>query len=230
MLNIAVIESDPTHASYLSFLFQQVGNAHTAFNISTYRDNADFSETIKKGGSCPFDLIFIDLNSSPVNGISVARNIRARGLRPVIVFTSTSADKAIEGYEVQAYRYFLKPLSLEKIRDCVSHALRQKSGNFFTCKYRGITNSIPYQDIVCFESIEHYVEIHTLHNTIRMKGSLSKIQDNCPFDFVRCHRSYLVNLAHIRMQHGRQITLTNGQNLDISPQYLKIFEKRFAQK
>ncbi len=109
----------------------------------------------------------------------------------------------------------------EQIKECMDYALSQKTGRYFQYTYRRVTERIAFSDIIYFESIQHYIDIHTTEGSVRMKGTLREVQKQCPANFLRCQRSYIVNMDCVLLKRGSQLKLVSGKEINIAPRYLK---------
>lgn len=222
MIKIAVIEEHQVYREYLKGLLSRWANKKTTIGISNFVDgeklfeySADISE---------YDIVFIDIAQNQPDGILVAEKLRSMGYKNVLVLTAERNDRACEGYRVNAFRYYIKPLSEEDIKECMDYTLNQKANEHFRYTYRGVTEKIAFCDIVCFESMQHYIDIHTLNGTVRIKGVLKTIQEQCPAYFIRCQRSYIVNIHYITGRRGKQLRLKTGKIVDVSPKYSEILK------
>lgn len=129
------------------------------------------------------------------------------------------AKYAINGYEVNALDYVLKPVNyfafsmkLDKVAMAVQ---RQEKKNLMVDTEEGIMK-IQEMDITYIEVINHRLLIHTLEQTYRAKGSLSEIEHSLSeYHFVRCNKGYLVNLRHINLIKTDTVVVA-GEELIIS--------------
>lgn len=226
MLNIAVVESDVAHANFFHHLLEQIAENYIPCKITTYFDSADFLAILSHEECCPFHLLFIDTDAAPVDGISAARHLLRYASRPVIVLISNSITNALAGYTVNAYRYLLKPLTSDAVLSCVSYASNRLKGEFYLLKRHGAAECIAFRDILYIESARNYVEFHTAQDTYRVKDSLLNVANRCPFEFVHCHRSYIINLLHLQKIEGRQITLDDGTRFSVSVKSCALLTQR----
>lgn len=221
MIYVAIIEDEKVYADYLRMLLMQWAKSRTDIQIFSYTNGA---EIFKSKMLREFNVVFIDLNLGQEDGMIAAKKLRMRNYKNTIVFITNYESRAIEGYTVNAYRYFLKPIQLRDIHDCMNYVLNKLSDKYFEYTYYGLTSRIAYDDIVCFESMKHYIDICVINNKIpiHVKGVLKDIQDKCPTNFVRCQRSYIVNCHYISKRQGNKLILRNDKIIDISPRFSQI--------
>lgn len=220
MIYIAIVEDEKTYAEYMKLLLMQWAEDKIEIHVSIFRNATDIFKCVN---SNEFNIIFIDLKLGQSDGMDTAKTLRSRGYRNTIVFVTNYESRAIEGYTVNAYRYFLKPIQTRDIQDCMDYVLNNLAGTYYQYSYHGVTSRIAYEDIICFESMQHYIDIFVNYNKtpVHIKGVLKEIQEKCPAYFIRCQRSYIVNSHYIRERKGNKLLLANGKVIDIAPRYSK---------
>lgn len=230
VINTIIIEDEAVYAEYLKSLLLQWAEEKIELNISTYSNGSDFLRETSKNTLLQIDIIFIDIILDKADGIAVAKKLRALGFQNTIVFTTNLENRAIDGYTVNAYRYYLKPLYPRDIKECMGYVLEKNKKDYFQYTYHGITERIPFDDILSFESMQHYIDFFTMDRQIRIKDSLKRIQELCPSYFIRCHRSYIINSHHIKSRQENKLILKDGREIGISSKYSKAVAKIMAQR
>lgn len=220
LLNVAVIEDEMVYADYLEQLILQWAEGKGEIKVSVFLTSMNFFD--KQSSILDYDIIFIDIGLKYSDGIAVAERVRAAGYKNILIFTADFDNRAIDGYRVNAYRYYLKPIKPCDIKECMDYALNKKVNEYFQYTYRGITSRVAFDEIICFESMQHYIDIHTVKATLCMKGALKDIQKQCPACFVRCHKSYIINTNYIVERQGKQLKLQNNRIVDISSRYSEV--------
>ena len=165
------------------------------------------------------DLVFLDIYIDGKNGIDTARQLRSRGYESGIIFTTSSTEHAMDSYEVNALYYLQKPYDHKHFINAMERCndiLRKIQQNFtFTVRKKEFT--IPYADIIFFETGRHTVILHTLSDTISFTGSLSNIvrEFNGTESFLPVGGSYLINLNHVKSQAEKDLTMSDGSVVQI---------------
>lgn len=218
MIKAAIIEDDKVYTDYLKNLLLQWSETRTGLEISDFTDGHRLLHTALDI-ILAYDIVFIDIELQQFNGIELAAELRNMGFCNTIVFTTNYERYAIEGYTVNAFRYYLKPLKPRDIDECMNFVLDSISKEYFQYFYHGMTNRIPFQGIICFESMQHYMNIYTKDGVIQIKHSLKKVLEQTPSYFIRCHRSFIVNKNYIQSRTGNQLVLTNYKKVEISRIY-----------
>ena len=223
ILNIAIVEDDIAHAINLQELLIIWASSKHHINISFFNEGEKLLKSLKN--KAIYDIIFFDIRLGDADGIYVAKKTRELGYDKTIVFTTNYSDRALDGYEVNAYRYYIKPVQIRDIKECMGYVLNLAAGECFQYSYYGEIVRIPWKNVICFESTKHYIDIYTTNKTFNIKHSLKAIQQQCPSFFIRCQRSYIVNKNFIKKKTGNKLLLFNNKVIDIAPRCSKVIRK-----
>lgn len=180
---------------------------------------------------CDIALLDIDFPESGYNGMDIARRLRSVRSDAVIIFVTNFIEYAPEGYEVQAFRYVLKRDMHSDINSIFPLALKQLNRETLPIQMNGEIINIPLDDILYLEVQQHNVTAVTKRLTAERKhkeyifyASLSDLEVRLePLGFLRIHKSYLVNMKHLKKFQCRAATLDNGM-------VLRVGEKSYAEK
>ncbi len=143
-------------------------------------------------------LIFLDIYMPGMDGIETARRLRAAGCKAAIVFLTTTPDFAIEGYEVDAMSYLLKPLEITKLQQLLKRLSEYETPRMLTLKQGNSIYTIAPSEIVYIESNRNRLTIHTIKETFFYYGRLDELAGQLPkTSFLRCHQSFLVNMDRV---------------------------------
>lgn len=197
MINIAIVEDMPQIAEELKTLLASLleKGGHSA-EIHIFYSAEDFLQVSKK-----YDIVFMDIELPGINGMNAAHTLREQNNAAVIIFVTSFTGFAVEGFSVSALDYIVKPFNVYSIEMTLRNALKRVRSK------RSVTVSIPLSDgICCFDSSEiiyietygHKMIFHTGSEVKESWGSLRKVEEMLiPYDFVRIHRSFLVNMRYI---------------------------------
>ncbi len=143
-------------------------------------------------------LIFLDIYMKGLDGIETARRLRTAGYRAEIIFLTMTQDFAIEGYEVDAAGYLLKPLEKKKLRQLLQRLFKREDPVMLTLRQGSKVYSFAPSEIVYIESNRNRLTIHTVKETIYYYGRLDELEEKLTEkSFLRCHQSYLVNMDRV---------------------------------
>ncbi len=177
-----------------------------------------------------FDLIFLDYQMPGINGMKTARIIRSNNSTCSIVFITNYPDFVFESFEVNPYRFLLKPISKEDIFNLLST---------FISEQRLLTPLIVINDserivieankIIFLEGYGKNCKISTTDNVYISSKTLSNVHDSLPKHcFYRTHRSYVVNLYHIKKFNDKNIMLSDNSQVDLSRNKRSEFKKVYS--
>lgn len=155
------------------------------------------------------DLIFLDINMPSISGLSFAKSINSK---INVIFTTAYREYAVEGFDLMAVDYLLKPISFERLLQAVNKYIQENkkenygnerpeteagSDHFFVRSDRKMIK-VPLKEIQFIESIGDYMRIHLQGKTVMTRDTISSIETRLPErDFIRTHRSFIVSLSHI---------------------------------
>lgn len=184
-----------------------------------------------------YDAVFLDIAMRQMNGMELAHAIRKRDKKLPIAFLTADNTFAIEGYEVRAVRYLLKPITAKKLDSLLDELLAAQENSSeeticITIGENGATKRIAEDDICYVEVLGHYTHLHLAEAAaIRIKESLTAVVQRFhrKDKFVKCHRSYVVNLAYVEKISRSECTLSDSTVLPVSRSAYQNFNERFIQ-
>lgn len=224
---IAVCEDDKTLRDYETLLINQwAEKRNLKVTVDSYSSAENF--LFESEDKLPYDFLLLDIQMGKMNGFELAKTLRARGFGGSLAFLTGIADYAIDGYEVGAVRYILKPVKEENlfnVLDMVYADYSKKSEESFLLKNGTDVSKIPFSQIVYVEAQGHYV---------RLVGN--KVSNNCDVPFERewkenfgnvspdfenhgffcLKRGLLVNLAHVQKITKTECILDNQEGLPVA--------------
>ncbi len=161
----------------------------------------------------PVDLIFLDINMPDINGINFYKNLQQEIM---VVFTTAHSQYAVDGFQVNALDYLLKPIEFnrfkaacEKGRDYASFLKSKHSQqqNDLLVRSKHTLVKIPFSEILYLEKVADYIKIHRKNKeAVLTLMSMKKILDKLPeHTFTRVHRSFTVNQKELTSIRGKQL-------------------------
>ena len=196
------------------------------------------------------DLLFVDINMPDVSGIDFVRGLTNP---PLVIFTTAYSEYALEGFRLDAVDYLLKPFSfddfsraaekacslreLHRMRDeraasvSTIESIDEASDNndYISIKSDYKVNLVRYNDIIYIESVGEYIRLHLkdgskLTTLFRLKNMETELPQR---NFMRVHRSYIVNIDYVSSFARGKIYLSNGDYVPISINYRDTFREHF---
>ena len=216
-LKIAVCDDDNKQADYLQTLvsaWMRKGN-HTCRTESFPSAEAFLFEYAEDKA---YDILLLDIEMGGMNGVDLAKTIRQTNDTIQIIFITGFPDFIAEGYEVSALHYLMKPVLPEKLHTVLDKAAANlaKSEKRLSVTYDRQTDFVPLSQIMYIEAQKQYILIHTVSETYRMKGSLSDMEKQLDEYFIKCQRSFVVNLRYVTRIKNDCVVLKNALEVPIS--------------
>ncbi len=218
-MNIAILEDLQSDYELLRDILQRnVKKQNNSICLHWFSDGESFLNDIT---STKYDLFFLDmLLGDGMNGMDVARRVRLAGYTTPIVFTTSEPDFALEGYEVQAIDYLIKPYEPERIQAVVERVLTtlQKRYYLTVAVGRG-TQCICCDDLMWAEARDHYIELHMINDkTILATLSFGELLQALPSQpqFQNCCRGIIINLDYADALQENDFLLKNGTKVPVS--------------
>ncbi len=240
-MRIAYCEDEPAQAALVRALMERWGvRRQEPVEVVLFESAEEF---MFKNEDFPYDAVFLDIAMRQMNGMELAHAIRRKDKKLPIAFLTADKTFAIEGYGVRAVRYLRKPSTAEKLESLLDELLseREKRSEETVCitvGENGIMKRIAEEDICYVEVVGHYTHLHLAGAAaIRIKESLAAVVARFhsipPVAFhkllfaVKCHRSYVVNLAYVEKISRTDCTLADNTVLPVSRSAYQCLNERF---
>lgn len=189
-------------------------------NIDTFSSAEEFLFRYSEG--YPYDLAIFDIAMRNMTGMELAKTIRKKDNILQIVFITGLTNYVFEGYDVAALNYLVKPYTPQlfaKTLDKAYAQFKQLEAGSLMISQEGRFIRIPYTEIQYMEIRGHYFDIYTqtmgnFRSKKKMEEMLSHLNESL---FIRCHRSYIVNIAYVVSLGRTEVKLKGGQIVPISP-------------
>lgn len=181
------------------------------------------------------DIIFLDVLMPGQNGISVAREIRRYDTSVKIIYLTSSAEYAVDSYDVGAYFYQLKPIwqeSFYRLMDSVIQECRKGAENSLILRCKDGIARVELDKLQYCEVMSRTLLFHIEGG--KVVDSIGKLDELCEqlkeYEcFIRCHRSYMVNLDYVQNISNKGIIMTDGTEIPIPHgRYSELKDKFFA--
>ncbi len=232
-MRIAYCEDEAAQAEHIRRMITEWAESrNTAAEVILFGSAEEF---LFKNEVYPYDMVLLDIAMKEMNGVELAHAIRGKDKRIPIAFLTADSGFALEGYEVGAVRYLVKPVRKEKLYGLMDALLAESAegtedGKCFMVEEKGMLRIIKESALCYMEVCGHYTELHMADTTvIRIKESLGAIWARiCHKDlFVKCHRSYVVNLLYIEKISRTECILSNAAILPVSRNSYQELNEKF---
>ena len=216
-LRIAICDDEQKQIEYLTSLVSSWGNkTSVTCTIDTFQSAESFLFDYAEDKNR--DILLLDIEMGGMNGVDLAKTIRRTNDTIQIIFITGFPDFIAEGYEVSALHYLMKPVLPEKLHTVLDKAAANlaKSEKRLSITYDRQTDFVPLSQVMYIEAQKQYILIHTVSETYRMKGSLSDMEKQLDEYFIKCQRSFVVNLRYVTRIKNDCVLLKNGSEVPIS--------------
>ena len=212
---IKAVELLRTYIHQIDFL-ELVGDARnpmTAFNY-LQKENVD--------------VLFLDINMPILSGVELYKSLRNP---PQVIFTTAYPEYAVEGFNLEAVDYLLKPISFQRFLKASERLLKRNQeinistptaapifSDLVYVKSGTVTHKISWLEVLYLEKDENYVIYHTKEKRILSRQTLTDLEKAFPSYICRIHKSYAVSLLHIE-QVQRESLMIEGKELPVGRTY-----------
>lgn len=220
MITCAIIDNDETSASVMEKFCRGISQFEV---MGTYQSGLDF---IENGTDAP-QLLFLDIEMPGMTGFEI---IDSLSNSPMVVIMSGKTEYAYSAFEVNVVDFLLKPItykrflkSVTKIRSqntlrSLERSKARNDDNLFIRK-RNKLHKVRYSDIIYIQSKSEYINIVTAEDQFLRYGAIKEIIQALPNVFVRVHRSYIVNIDHVKMISAKRLDMGIG-HIPVSDSYV----------
>ena len=217
MLRTAIIEDNDRDAEYLlAHLKRYARENKLEIETKRYESGILFLDQYKG----EFDIVFMDIDMPAMNGMNVAKELRERDTHVLLIFVTALARFALNGYEVDAFDFIVKPLQYNFFSSKMGRVIKKLASEQrmkLLIKTSEKTLSIFADEILYVDIFNHVLNFHLKEETVSTRGTMKDVMESLnESSFAMCNKSCVVNLNHIQMIDGDETVLTNGERLSIS--------------
>lgn len=164
-----------------------------------------------------YEIVFMDIRMPGLDGMSAARSLRQIDQGVALVFLTSLAQYAVDGYELDAVDYILKPVSYEALKLKLPRVLARcpSPQQEVVVQSGGKSTRLLPDEIEFVEIYDHHIQFVTTRGTVRAYGTLKEIEQQLPEGFFRVNNQTIVNLRHVRGVEGQDVAV-GGRRFSIS--------------
>ena len=234
-LKIAIVDDDASYSLIIKgYLESYLNQSDYLGKIYLFNNALMFLNSF----SSDYDIIFLDIKMPFLNGIDCAKKIREIDEKVIIIFLTNLTQYALNGYDVGALDYLIKPLSQESFNLKFTKALKHRPDNKLSKRILLPSEDklvpVLQSDITYLESDKHYVIYHTkkkllYRRLISLKNAYKELD---PLNFAYCNSCYIVNLNYVEYINGYEVKIADDLILISHPKkkdFLRCY-KEFSQR
>ena len=230
MINCIAVDDEPLALALLKEYISRVSYLQLAAVFTDAVEARDFLEKEK------IDLIFLDIQMPDINGIQFYHSMPQK---PMVIFTTAYSEYAVEGFNVNAIDYLLKPFEYDRFVKAVYKAKEyydftinqeiQLSSIFVKADYQLV--KVNLKEVLFIEGLDDYIRIHLADNkSILTLMSLKAITEKLPaHEFIRIHRSFIAALGKIEKVNSRKVEIA-GKEIPVGISYAGEFFRAMNKK
>lgn len=223
-INCIIVDDEPIAREILESYLQKTSN------INLIKSCKNVKEALEITSNSNIDLILLDINMPDISGMTLAKVIDKK---IKVIFTTAYREYAVDGFDIQAVDYLLKPISFERFSQAIkkyidlsefsaiknSKTIAQTKNDFIFVRADRKMVKINFDEILYIESFSDYLKIHTANKTIITRETISNMEVKLPTEqFLRIHRSFIIAIAKIETYTNEFVEI-NNKALTISRTY-----------
>lgn len=180
-----------------------------------------------------FGLIFLDVDMKGINGIETARKLRKRDKKVKIVYVTAYQDFVSYAFSVHAFGYLVKPVTEADIQNQLREALEYQAEEIQTQKIRlegeeGL-EELDVKEIYYFEYVNRKIRAVIKGREFTMRGSITRLGETMKkYDFCMPHKSFIVNLYHVKAIRGYDVYMMDGSVIPLSQKKSVSFREQLS--
>ena len=216
MIRIAVAEDQEAERErLLRYLKRYQHDRKCTFEVEIYPNGAELISAYQPG----VDILLLDIEMPVMDGMQTAKILREKDKKVVIVFITNLAQYAIQGYEVQALDFIVKPMNWDifsfRMDRIISRLEKRLQGAALTLSIRtdsGPLKRIDVTDLLYVEVNHHTLTYHAVSETFTARGTMRETEEILlPQGFCRCNQCYLINLRYVTGVDNETVFVGNEQ-------------------
>lgn len=221
-MKIAVCDDDLTHAQITMKNVKELMTNHNILNADLeFFQYTDANIMLSEHNKSNFDVVFLDIDMPDINGFDVADKMFAENTDIIIIYTTSYDKYARQSIQHRVYRFITKGDS-EELEDSIIQLFKDLSSQhvYYSFSYKKQPYNIDANSILYCEQVRNTLIIYTETDEYKQIISIKKILDKLPKNFIRCHKSYIVNAKKITDTSEKKIVLKNSIQIPMSKTYI----------
>lgn len=228
-MRVAICDDEKPMQTILENLLDEFGRLRNIdISIDKFDNGHDLLRVLNEK---EYEIVFMDHQMQDIDGMETSRLIRSRNTDCVIIFVSAFPEVAVDSYEVNAFRFIVKPINKEKLFKAIDDHLKSIDyDNLLILNTNDGKWKIKMSDIIYAEAKGKHTIVRTAQKSFEINIHMKKIEDKLPSEkFCRCQRAYIAGFAHINNHTNAEIIFDNGERAQIGKAYYSKFKNAFQE-
>jgi len=225
MVSISICDDNPKHIQYIHDLLSKL--MKEPFTAQLFSDEKEFINAVRSGEK--FDIVILDIILNNANGVELAKEINRCNPQASIIFVSGSLDYVQDIYETKHIYFLKKPIETEKLALALQKALTRAKNSFIMLNLKASIRKLFFDEIIYLENMNKITVIYLDNETLEYPKKLKELEDMLPKEqFIRCHKSFIINLEKAAEINKQYITMSNKVLVPISKRHQKEVRESIA--
>jgi len=230
VIKCAIIEDEPLAQNILKKYIDE----YQGLELAAICNNAEEAQKVLLRQDV--ELLFLDINLPKLSGISFLKTLPNP---PLVIFTTAYPEYAVQGFELDAIDYLLKPFSFERFLKAANKAVQQlhkkevaeqTTSSFIFLKADKKVHKVNLDEILYIEAAGDYIKVIMENGQFIVNDTLKSLQDELsPLQFIRVHKSYIISRSKIKFFEGNYVKVGNT-NIPIGNSYREEISTRLKEK
>ena len=179
------------------------------------------------------DILLLDIQMPGRNGIEIARELRKKNKKTILIFVTAMEDYVFEAFDVNAFNYIVKPFNDNRFMDVLNKAINEYNSSceaeqetsYVMVSNKGMHTKVKLDEIIYAEVFNRKVVIHKIDEEIEYYGKMSELESLAGESFFRSHRAYLINFKYVEKYDAKTIYMEKGKVLMAKKNYPEFVKK-----
>lgn len=230
-MNIGVCEDDTIQCAYLKKILRQyAADKNLVYQVDTYKSAEALLEQGKR-----YDILFLEISLPGMDGIALGMKIREKNKWVKIVYVTAHPGYSSQAFHVHAFDYLIKPVPAqvfyEKFTELLAYMRVELAKTKLNFKNEKEFLCLEPREIYYIKAIpNHRIRLSLQKEKFEIRGGIEKtLQQMMRYGFVKSHKSYIVNIAHITRIGGGCVYMDNAESVPLADKGARAFKDNFAE-